>query len=386
MGANADAPTLYQGVERDGFGMKMLANMGWREGRGLGKHQHGIAKHVHAKKRASGVGVGADARSDASGKTTSDWTMNTVAFDDVLRALHVAHDVENSKAKETPECEAKATKDVGREGDERRKKAKKASASDVGRSAVGHAGRYRKRESQKMVQNYSATDMEAILGTGFVVVPEVRGANGERDASGETSDGGEGETKGKAKSREKKIKAVAIERPRWVFDAPKEDWWGWRVGFRPEGHGGANGADAEALERKRGFDEDDQTKLFEDTHAGANKNRHGLGAGVGRAADADFVGVKKSFDDDDEVDESERAAAAAANAVKWQKIGEKILSKYDGSMKTKKFVSKLLDKSECGADENIRAVYRDAMFHILSRSGAFTSLEEAVVKLATKKA
>ena len=56
-------------------------------------------------------------------------------------------------------------------------------------------------------------------------------------------------------------------------------------GFRPEGHGQkSDGDDADALERKRGFDEDDQVNLFQDTHAGANKNRRGLGANRGKDA------------------------------------------------------------------------------------------------------
>ena len=39
-----------------------------------------------------------------------------------------------------------------------------AKKKEVSRSAVGHAGRYSKRESQKRVRNYSAGDLDAILG------------------------------------------------------------------------------------------------------------------------------------------------------------------------------------------------------------------------------
>jgi Pin2-interacting protein X1 len=53
---------LYQGVERDGFGMRMLASMGWQEGKGVGKNGNGLAKHLHAKKRAMNSGIGSDVR------------------------------------------------------------------------------------------------------------------------------------------------------------------------------------------------------------------------------------------------------------------------------------------------------------------------------------
>ena len=391
MAADTKPKTLYQGVERDGFGMKMLTTMGWREGCGLGKNKDGIVKHLHAKKRMVGTGVGADVKNDASGKNSTNWTMNTVAFDDVLRSLNRTHSAEElAKTREEESASDSASKKEKKrkltkeEKKAAKKEAKKAKKNEVGRSVVSHAGRYQKRESQKMVSNYSATDLDAILGGGFVALPEVRATNAETSAS-ESDSEDDKDTKAVAVPTEPakpKKKVIEIERPKWVFDPPSEDWWGWRVGFRPEGHGGGgNSDDMDALERKRGFDEDDQTKLFEDTHAGANKNRQGLGAGVGRAVDADFAGTKKAFGAEDEVTEEETAAAEAAKKVKWQKLCEKILSKSDGSMKTKKFISKILDKCACGPAENIRALYQDAMFHFLSRSGAFTSLEEDVVKL-----
>ena len=400
-----DAPkTLYQGVERDGFGMRLLTRLGWREGRGLGKNQDGIARHVHARKRQVGTGVGADARNDASGANAVDWTMNTVAFDDVLRSLNRTHSAEEleraanaEKASSSDEDEDEAAKTKTRDEAKKRKMtkeekkaakkaAKRAKKNEivVNRSVVSHAGRYHKRESQKMVSNYSAEDLGAILGGGFVALPEVRADNASASAS--ASDADESIPTPTNKEKEKPKRLVVVERPKWVFDPPPESWWGWRVGFRPEGHGKKpEDADADALERKRGFDEDDQVNLFQDTHAGANKNRRGLGAGQGRDAAADFSGTKKTFGEGDEVSDAEKAAAAKAKKVKWLKIGEKILEKASGSMKTKKFIEKVLKKAECAADD-CDAVYRDAAFHFLSRSGAFTSLEEDVVKFTGKKA
>ena len=398
--AAARPKTLYQGVERDGFGMRLLERMGWVEGRGLGKRQDGISRHIHARKRAVGVGVGADARRDASGANAVDWTMNTVAFDDVLRSLNRAHSVDDvcaggdgavassssSSGGEEEAAEKKKKKEKKRAATKEEKKAAKKAAKRakkneivVNRTTVSHAGRYQKRESQKMVKNYSAEDLGAILGGGFVSLPEVRA-----DVGNATDDEEEIPTPVKMEAeKEKPKKLVVCERPKWVFDPPPEDWWGWRVGFRPEGHGQkSDGDDADALERKRGFDEDDQVNLFQDTHAGANKNRRGLGANRGKDAGADFSGTKKTFGEADDVSDAEKAAAKAAKSVKWQKIAEKVLSKADGSMKTKKFMEKVLKKAECDfSDDGVKDIYRDAAFHILSRSGLFTSLEEETVSL-----
>ena len=388
--------TLYQGVERDGFGMRLLTKMGWKEGSGLGKNGDGISKHIHARKRAIGTGVGADARNDASGASAVDWTMNTLAFDDVLKSLNRTHSADDILRRD--DADASPSSSSGGEGKrgkkekkekkrklskEEKKAAKKAAKRAkkdevvVARSVVSHAGRYQKRESQKMVKNYSAEDLDAILGGSFVSIPAVT-AN-----VGGASSGSESEREEKVVIEEAKNpkKLVTIERPKWVFDPPPEDWWGWRVGFRPEGHGETTkNEETHALERRRGFDEDDQVNLFESTTAGANKNRRGLGASRGKAADADFAGTKKSFGDEDEISETEKAAAKAAKKVEWQKIAEKILNKAAGSMKTKKFMDKVVKKSDCGDDEAIKGIYEDAAFHVLSRSGAFTSLEEDIVR------
>eukprot|EP00959_Pyramimonas_sp_CCMP1952_P376501 7886228-Pyramimonas_sp.AAC.1 len=51
---------LFQGVEREGMGFKMLQKLGWSEGKGLGANEDGIATHVRVKKRRENTGIGAD--------------------------------------------------------------------------------------------------------------------------------------------------------------------------------------------------------------------------------------------------------------------------------------------------------------------------------------
>ena len=160
---------LYQGVERDGFGMRMLTSMGWQEGKGIGKNGTGIVKHIHAKKRALNSGIGADARADASGKI--DWTLNAVSFDNILKGLtqtYAADQVVVDEAQPTEQTPQEVTeKTVSRDLHKNLK------VKEIGRSTVGHAGRYRKRESNKRVKNYSTVDLDAILGgiSGFSAVP-----------------------------------------------------------------------------------------------------------------------------------------------------------------------------------------------------------------------
>ena len=56
----APAAGAYSAVSR-----KLMASMGWSEGKGLGKHEQGAERHVEHKKRGDNVGLGADATVEA---------------------------------------------------------------------------------------------------------------------------------------------------------------------------------------------------------------------------------------------------------------------------------------------------------------------------------
>ena len=43
-------------VDKTGFGFRMLAKMGWSEGKGLGANEDGAATHVRVKKRQDNLG------------------------------------------------------------------------------------------------------------------------------------------------------------------------------------------------------------------------------------------------------------------------------------------------------------------------------------------
>ncbi|RYG47016.1 hypothetical protein EON67_08950, partial [archaeon] len=44
-------------ADKSAFGQRMLARMGWSEGKGLGKHEDGMLTHVKVKKRAESQGL-----------------------------------------------------------------------------------------------------------------------------------------------------------------------------------------------------------------------------------------------------------------------------------------------------------------------------------------
>jgi Pin2-interacting protein X1 len=417
-----NARNLYQGVEREGFGMKMLASMGWEEGKGMGKNGAGITKHLHAKKRAQGTGIGADARSDASGKI--DWTINAVSFDNILKGLNQAYTENGNDGGGGEEAEAAEVASEGGESDgeedrkltkkERKKKEKARKKAEeeekkkkASRSAVGHAGRYSKRESQKRVKNYSAGDLDAILGGigGFSAAPgtcaaEYARAN-EDDAEAEGGKKGDGDDsddddsdddapeKASDKSEKKKRKREAKEKAEQAkaitkaaraaktieCPPPAKDWWGWQVGFVPAGHMGDNQEeDAEAgAERKRGFSEADQERLAMEAHDGANKGKRGLGVGTSCmstlknvAAGSSWEGKKMKFDEQGD-----------AKKIKWGKLAVKMVTKAGGKMQLtdvlKKLTKKAKESERQGSDleDEMRADLKSCSSLVVSDSAVF---------------
>ena len=75
------ATTLVDGSPRDSLqelAYKLVAKMGWAEGQGLGKDNHGISKHLWTKKRADVVGLGAEASNDWGAHSVQTNTYNSL--------------------------------------------------------------------------------------------------------------------------------------------------------------------------------------------------------------------------------------------------------------------------------------------------------------------
>ena len=123
----------------------------------------------------SSAGVGADHQADKTSKSKVDWTLNTVNFDNILKGLNAVgavvgkqrddddsdssdddDDVDDKAKPAATEKESKASKKSKKADKKNKKKEKKSKESSekkekavVARSAVGHAGRYKKREVNK---------------------------------------------------------------------------------------------------------------------------------------------------------------------------------------------------------------------------------------------
>lgn len=358
MANSVSSGRLYQGVERDGFGMRMLASMGWQEGKGIGKNGSGLVKHLHAKKRAVNSGIGADARADSSGKI--DWTLNAVSFETILKGLNQTYSTGDiSKASN----EDKNDKQALVQSDDVELKVKKKTAR-VGSTSVAHQGRYQKRESQKRVQNYSATDLDAILGgiAGFSAAPTlmyssegqaVEEANVESKTVERDSDSAQKEVvcekKRKREKREEKRKKTLSQtfplekknvtsQSLHIIPPPPKGWWGWAVGFIPSGYYGSGTQEKEVEEtdrRKRGFNEADQERLAMAAHDGANRGKRGLGVGTTTVTSmkSEFTGKKSKFaDTSDEGDDIDETAKETLDGPTIVRVAKKIIKKAGGSL------------------------------------------------------
>mmetsp|Transcript_24839 Transcript_24839/g.41515 ORF Transcript_24839/g.41515 Transcript_24839/m.41515 type:complete len:521 (+) Transcript_24839:65-1627(+) len=478
---------LYQGVERDGRGFKLLQTMGWSEGRGLGANEDGIATHVRVKKRRELTGIGADVTENSK----FNWTVNTQAFDAVLANLNSAYgQTKNSGSEKSdeeaaedaePEGEGKLSKKERKEQKKKRKdaraakrqkkieeKAKEEESSseeeDVAPRVVRlrPQGRYAKRELSKNVASYSSQDLAALLG----VVPTFQAPTAAIAVNGKIT-GCDSDSDSDSDGKQTKAKRAKVKRCLIVIEAPQEkaveldeetkarheaffkldpNWWGAAM-FRSagvlgskkvddaeddEGEGeGEEDKDTKFDEKKRGFSEADQERLYFATHGGATSGRKGLGIAdrKRKVAGAHWEGSKKAFGDsesDEEtgneelevggeskgktktkvsksksgvsLEESNRASrtskskscpsfdALTAN-IKWKKATEAVLNESAGKLRVSKLVKRVLAHvieadSKSAESGMLRAASKDDLKdHLLTKlrqSSRFQVCEEFV--------
>ncbi|KAG0448999.1 hypothetical protein HPP92_027548 [Vanilla planifolia] len=302
--ASPEAPLCYAGVAKQSAAFRLMKQMGWEEGEGLGKDKQGIKKHVVVKNKQDTKGVGLE-------KPTNNWVFDTSQFDNILRRLKVGiqNDGEVFETKSTAQnCE------------------KEKSQLDESVKATRPQGRYKKRESGKAVKAYSENDLQGILGNkqedslqvtaGEPVLLRVFDSNASRDG---------------------------IE-SKYQF----KQWWGHKHGFVSGGLLGAESSN-EPLEqrysqclmpgKKNGFGEEDQENLYKLVQDKATSGKQGLGIREKpkKVAGFHWNGRKTSFND------SVIECSADSNGSMIHKpTGSQAVIKAEAKNKLKKFSKELL--------------------------------------------
>ncbi|KAF7055672.1 hypothetical protein CFC21_063175 [Triticum aestivum] len=235
--AAPEAPTCYVGVARQSAAFRLMKQMGWEEGEGLGKDKQGIKGHVRVKQKQDTLGVGVD-------NPQNKWAYDTTQFDDILKKLKVQST--------TP---AKEIEDVSSSPDSTPKKDKP--AKDEVAKVTRPQGRYKKRERGKSVRGYSAVDLEGIL---------VRKKENDCEVDQE-------------------VQPSCMEEPDItigqgaVSQAEDVNWWGHKFGYVSGGFLGAksrkNKKDNSNVRQM--FGEDDQENLYNLVQDKATSGKQGLG-------------------------------------------------------------------------------------------------------------
>ncbi|KAG6388278.1 hypothetical protein SASPL_153480 [Salvia splendens] len=254
--ATPEVPLRYVGVDRSSAAFRLMKQMGWEEGEGLGKEKQGIKGYVRVKNKQDTLGIGKE--------IPNAWAFDTTQFDSILKKLKVQAVVK--------------TKDEDDETD-----AEQPSPSKDKKEAVAKAtrpqGRYKKREKGKTVRAYSSQDLEGILVN--------------KTKASETCNAPE------VSEDEKPIETSVPDEAGRTQDVPS-DWWGYKLGFVVGGMLGAESRRKKSLERTM-FNEDDQENLYNLAQGSKTSGKQGLGIKdrKKKIAGCYFEGKKTTFGDSD---------------------------------------------------------------------------------------
>ncbi|MQL74639.1 hypothetical protein Taro_007019 [Colocasia esculenta] len=151
--AAPEAPVCYAGIQRESAAFRLMKQMGWEEGDGLGKDKQGIKGHIRVKNKQDTTGVGLD-------QAAKNWAFDTSQFDNILKRLKVQvaepvdAEVEMVDAPVGSPSEA-STENVSVKAT--------TSTENLSVKATRPQGRYKKRERGKLVKAYSEKDLQGIL-------------------------------------------------------------------------------------------------------------------------------------------------------------------------------------------------------------------------------
>ncbi|CAN1189658.1 G-patch domain-containing protein 1 [Linum perenne] len=290
--AAPESPVCYVGIARKSAAFRLMKQMGWEEGEGLGKDKQGIKGHVRVKNKQDTSGVGVE--------KPNAWAFDTTQFDSILKRLKVQA-VQNTEVQDTDEAIEKDTEQD------------KQDAKDVSKDVevpvakvTRPQGRYQKRERGKRVNAYSSKDLEGIL---------VRKTEEKPQSDLTELDSAEEEA------------AAQIYNPSGnkVEELPP-DWWGYKFGFVSGGLLGARSTtkkksaekgDAQNPKERTAFHEQDQEDLYNLVQDKATSGKQGLGIKdrPKKIGGARFEGKKKSFSDSEEDDSADDEGSAEDDSM-----------------------------------------------------------------------
>ncbi|GMJ06244.1 hypothetical protein like AT1G63980 [Hibiscus trionum] len=367
MAAALEAPLRYSGIARQSAAFRLMKQMGWEEGEGLGKDKQGIKSYVRVKNKQDTDGVGLE--------KPNPWAFDTAQFDSILKRLNVQAAQNNDEA----------------EKNENRVDSKTKMSEDTEEQVVKATrpqGRYKKRERGKLVQAYSSKDLDGILVKKVKVSspsnPDVGGKMEliEKTESQDFPPGGD------------------------VSESVPPEWWGHKYGFVS---GGLLGESTRKKSIKTGksknltertvFFEDDQENLYKLVQDKATSGKQGLGIKdrPKKIAGVRFQGKKTSFsasddessDDFDPPTQRMRDNAFETNKadepkLKLKKLCKQLLREVPGERLKLKQLKVLIDEQSSSVFCNFSS--KDALAYLkrkLESSSKF-SVEGKRVSLASR--
>ncbi|KAK7369728.1 hypothetical protein VNO80_11771 [Phaseolus coccineus] len=367
--AAPESPLCYVGVARQSAAFRLMKQMGWEEGEGLGKDKQGIKGHVRIQHKQDTTGVGLE--------KPNHWAFDTTQFDNILKRLKVqapqSHDTDIEE--NSPKVETKANVPVDN--------------NDSISKTTRPQGRYQRRERGKLVSQYSMKDLEGILVKKGDISGVTDNSDGELDMS-----------------KASEIQIVEVEESKYPAIPP--EWWGYKYGFISGGFLGAElkkkKSNTSETVRNRAertaFHEEDQENLYNLVQEKSTTGKQGLGIKdrPKKVAGCYYQGKKTSFDDSDEDsadmdslekqphDDLVKVEKIVECKVKLKKLCKKILQQVPGESLKLKQLKVLIDEHSPSVLSDLSSK-REAIAYLrqkLTGSRKFC-IEGKRVRLASKK-
>ncbi|KAK4796107.1 hypothetical protein SAY86_028433 [Trapa natans] len=278
--AAPEGPLCYVGIARQSAAFRLMKQMGWEEGEGLGKDKQGIKGHVRVKNKQDTAGVGVE--------KPNQWAFDTTQFDGILKRLKV-------QDKSQVQDETTDSKD-----------------QTPSTKTTRARGRYQKRERGKLVKAYSLQDLEGIL------VKKSEPAEMDSESDIPSKDSGVDTLESHISIDEGNKSCVTA------------DWWGSKHGFVFGGFLGADSTCKQSLSgkdsgnnKRTAFFEEDQENLYKLVQDKSTTGKQGLGIKdrPKKIAGCYFQGKKVSLENgsDEESSDSGSLKRKHADIVEMEK-------------------------------------------------------------------